>query len=100
LKNHSLFTSLFGAHRSSCIKFQHGTCLRIWRFHHIDLSQCPQVLPDRYVVESVAMPQQRHDDDDDDPPVSSDMLRVRQAIEALSPTDLGATSIRTVVWSI
>jgi hypothetical protein len=72
LKNHSLFTSLIGTHRSSRIKFQHGACLRIFRFRHIDISQCPQ-LPHRYVVESAAMSQQYYYDDDDDPPVSSDM---------------------------
>jgi hypothetical protein len=68
-----------------------SACLGIWRFHHIDISQCPQ-LPDRYVVEAAAMSQQHHDDD---PPVSSDMLRVSQAIGALSAADLEQVQLET-----
>lgn len=51
-----------------------SACLGLWRFNHIDVSECPQ-LPDRYKVEAHSQPE-------------ADVLRASQAIGALSAGDL------------
>jgi 16S rRNA G527 N7-methylase RsmG len=50
-----------------------SACLGLWRFNHIDVSQCPH-LPDRFVVETDSQPE-------------ADVLRVSRAIGALSAVD-------------
>jgi hypothetical protein len=51
-----------------------GACLGLWRFNHIDVSECPH-LPDRCVVEAHSQPE-------------ADVLRASRAIGALSAGDL------------